>query len=164
MPFRIGLGYDIHRLVVGRKLVLAGETISYPRGLLGHSDGDVVLHALCDALLGACAMGDIGMLYPDTAPETSGMDSLVMLREVMEKVSSGYRLVNADINCICEKPKLSAFRDRMVANIARACMIDASRISVKFRTHEGLGDIGSGNAIAAQAVVLLEDARPQGVA
>jgi 2-C-methyl-D-erythritol 2,4-cyclodiphosphate synthase len=156
MPYRIGLGYDIHRLVVGRKLIIAGVPISYPRGLLGHSDGDVVLHAVCDALLGACAMEDIGALFPDTSPDTKGMDSLVMLREVLARIGPDHKIVNIDINCICEKPKLSPFRDKMIANMAEACMIDSSRVSVKFRTHEGLGDIGAGDAIAAQAIVLLE--------
>jgi 2-C-methyl-D-erythritol 2,4-cyclodiphosphate synthase len=156
MPFRIGIGYDIHRLVVGRKLILAGVSVNYPMGLLGHSDADVITHAVCDALLGACAMGDIGALYPDTSPDTRGMDSLVMLREIMGRIPPGSRVANIDVNCICEKPKLSPYRDIMVANIAGACMIDASRVSVKFRTNEGLGDIGKGEAIAAQAVVLLE--------
>jgi 2-C-methyl-D-erythritol 2,4-cyclodiphosphate synthase len=162
MPFRIGLGYDIHRLVVGRKLILAGVTITYPRGLLGHSDGDVILHAVCDALLGACSLEDIGALFPDTSPETKGMDSMLILVEVMRRIAPRYRVVNIDINCICEKPKLSPFRDNMVANIAQGCMIDASQVSVKFKTNEGLGDIGKGDAIAAQAVVLLENAGSQG--
>jgi 2-C-methyl-D-erythritol 2,4-cyclodiphosphate synthase len=162
MPHRIGLGYDIHRLVVGRKLILAGVPIAHPRGLLAHSDGDVVIHALCDALLGACAMEDIGALFPDTSPDTRGMDSLVMLRDIMARISPGHRVANIDINCICEKPKLSPFRDEMVANIAEACKIDNSRVSIKFRTHEGLGDIGTGDAIAAQAIVLLEEAGSQG--
>jgi 2-C-methyl-D-erythritol 2,4-cyclodiphosphate synthase len=162
MPFRIGLGYDIHRLVVGRKLILAGVTIAYPRGLMGHSDGDVIVHAVCDALLGACSMEDIGALFPDTSPETKGMDSMLILQEVMGRISPLYRVVNIDINCICEKPKLSPFRDDMVENIAQGCMIDASQVSVKFRTNEGLGDIGKGDAIAAQAVVLLENAGSQG--
>jgi 2-C-methyl-D-erythritol 2,4-cyclodiphosphate synthase len=156
MPFRIGLGYDIHRLVVGRKLILAGVTINHPRGLLGHSDGDVILHAVCEALLGACALGDIGMLYPDTSPDTKGMDSMVMLREIMARITPGRKVANIDVNCICEKPKLSPYRDKMVANIADTCNIEASQVSMKFRTHEGLGDIGKGDAIAAQAVVLLE--------
>ncbi|HNY64543.1 MAG TPA: 2-C-methyl-D-erythritol 2,4-cyclodiphosphate synthase [Deltaproteobacteria bacterium] len=158
MSYRTGIGYDIHRLVVGRKLILAGVPIAHPRGLLGHSDGDVVLHAVCDALLGACAMGDIGVMFPDTSPDTRDMDSLVMLRQVIERIAPVHRVVNIDVNCICERPKLSPFREKMVANIAEACKIDASAVSVKFRTHEGLGEIGSGEAIAAQAVVLLEKA------
>jgi 2-C-methyl-D-erythritol 2,4-cyclodiphosphate synthase len=161
MPYRIGLGYDIHRLVVGRKLILAGVNINYPKGLLGHSDGDVVLHAVCDAILGACAMEDIGCLFPDTSPDTKGMDSMLILGEVMSRIAPGHRVVNIDINCLCEKPKLSPFRDIMVANVAEACMIDASQVSVKFRTHEGLGDIGKGDAIAAQAIVLLEKRDPK---
>lgn len=157
MPYRVGLGYDIHRLVEGRDLVLGGTTIEYPKGLLGHSDGDVIIHAVCDALLGACACSDIGVLFPDTSPETEGMYSLDMLKVVISRMSPVHRVVNIDVNCICERPKLSGYRNIMVANIAGACMIDASSVSVKFRTHEGIGSIGTGDAIAAQAVVLIEN-------
>jgi 2-C-methyl-D-erythritol 2,4-cyclodiphosphate synthase len=156
MPYRVGLGYDIHRLVEGRMLVLGGVRIPFSKGLLGHSDGDVVIHAVCDALLGACALSDIGELFPDTAPETEGMYSLEMLAAIREKIRLSFRVVNIDVNCICEKPKLSGFRNVMIANIADACMIDSSAVSVKFRTHEGLGEIGTGGAIAAQAVVLVK--------
>ncbi len=160
MPFRIGIGYDIHRLVEGRDLVLGGLTIPYPKGLLGHSDGDVLVHAVCDALLGGSARTDIGDIFPDTAPETEGIYSLSMLKAIVAEMSGKYRIVNIDANCICEKPKLSGYRDKMVANIADVCNIDHSQVSIKFRTHEGLGEIGSGNAIAAQAVVLIEQKLP----
>lgn len=157
MSYRIGIGYDIHRLVEGRPLVLGGITIPYPKGLLGHSDGDVLIHAICDALLGARAGSDIGGIFPDTAPETEGMYSLEMLKIIITGLKQAARVVNIDANCICEKPKLSGYRDKMVANVADVCMIDTSQVSIKFRTHEGLGDIGTGNAIAAQAVVLIEN-------
>jgi 2-C-methyl-D-erythritol 2,4-cyclodiphosphate synthase len=156
MPYRVGLGYDIHRLAEGRALVLGGAAIPFEKGLLGHSDGDVIVHAVCDALLGACALADIGELFPDTSPETEGMYSLDMLKAIREKIRHRFRVVNIDANCICERPKLSPFRNVMVENIANACMIESSAVSVKFRTHEGLGEIGAGEAIAAQAVVLVE--------
>lgn len=156
MLYRTGIGYDIHRLVEGRNLVLGGLNVPYPKGLLGHSDGDVIVHAVCDALLGACARPDIGEIFPDTAPETEGIYSLTMLKTIVSQMSNEYGIVNIDVNCICEKPKLSAYRNKMVANIADVCMIDHSQVSIKFRTHEGLGEIGTGNAIAAQAVVLIK--------
>lgn len=156
MPYRVGLGYDIHRLVEGRDLVLGGVKIEFEKGLLGHSDGDAVVHAISDALLGACACTDIGVLFPDTASETEGMYSLDMLRGIVSKLAPRYRVVNIDVNCICEKPKLASYRNKMVANIAQTCKIDTSSVSVKFRTNEGLGEIGAGEAIAAQAVVLVE--------
>ena len=156
MPYRIGIGFDIHRLVEGRPLVIGGLRIPCDKGLLGHSDGDVIIHAVCDAVLGALAQADIGVLYPDTAKETENMDSLAMLREIMQTAASSYELVNIDINCICEKPKLAPYRPGMTEAIASAAGLDPSAVSVKFRTHEGLGDIGAGLAIAAQAVVLLK--------
>ncbi|HPR03754.1 MAG TPA: 2-C-methyl-D-erythritol 2,4-cyclodiphosphate synthase [Deltaproteobacteria bacterium] len=156
MPFRIGIGFDIHRLVPGRPLVIGGVDVPFEKGLLGHSDGDVVIHAVCDAILGALARGDIGVLYPDTSAETEGMNSLAMLKGLLETVVPDYEIVNIDINCICEKPRLSGYRQDMVASVAGAAGIDPSAVSVKFRTHEGLGEIGAGDAIAAQAVVLVK--------
>jgi 2-C-methyl-D-erythritol 2,4-cyclodiphosphate synthase len=156
MPFRIGIGYDIHRLVEGRPLVLGGITVPYEKGLLGHSDGDVIIHSVCDAILGAVAHADIGELFPDTAKETEGINSIKILQDIMTTAAGSYELVNIDINCICEKPKLSGFRGAMVNAISKAAHIDPSNVSVKFRTHEGLGDIGTGMAIAAQAVTLLK--------
>ena len=159
MPYRVGIGYDIHRLVQGRALVLGGVAISFSKGLLGHSDGDVVVHAVCDALLGACALSDIGVLFPDTAEETKDIYSLDMLGIIREKLRQDFTVVNIDVNCICEQPRLGKYRDSMITNIAGACMIDSNDVSVKFRTHEGLGEIGAGEAIAAQAVVLVKKSR-----
>jgi 2-C-methyl-D-erythritol 2,4-cyclodiphosphate synthase len=156
MPYRVGIGFDIHRLAEGRSLILGGVTIRHDKGLLGHSDGDVIMHSVCDAILGALAHADIGELYPDTSKETEGMNSLDMLRSIMETAASNYALINIDINCICERPRLAGYRSEMINTIAVAAGIDPSAVSVKFRTHEGLGDIGEGRAIAAQAVVLLE--------
>ncbi|HHO76960.1 MAG TPA: 2-C-methyl-D-erythritol 2,4-cyclodiphosphate synthase [Deltaproteobacteria bacterium] len=156
MSYRVGIGFDIHRLTSGRPLVLAGITIDYDRGLLGHSDGDVIVHAVCDAILGALGLGDIGQMFPDTAKETEGMYSLNMLEMIMNTLRHEHKVVNIDINCICEEPKLSGYRDDMVNNIADTCRLDPSDVSVKFRTNEGLGEIGSGEAISAQAVVLVQ--------
>jgi 2-C-methyl-D-erythritol 2,4-cyclodiphosphate synthase len=156
MPYRVGIGFDIHRLVQDRPLILGGVTIPYHKGLLGHSDGDVIIHAVCDAILGAASHSDIGDLYPDTSQETEGMNSLDMLHEILDTLISDYELGNIDINCICEKPKLAGYRLEMINAIASAARLDPSAVSIKFRTHEGLGDIGAGHAIAAQAVVLLK--------
>jgi 2-C-methyl-D-erythritol 2,4-cyclodiphosphate synthase len=156
MPYRVGIGSDIHRLVEDRPLVLGGVTIPHHKGLLGHSDGDVIIHAVCDAILGAAAHADIGELYPDTSKETEDMNSLNMLHEILNTFIGYYELGNIDINCICEKPKLSGYRSEMINTIASVTGLDPSAVSVKFRTHEGLGEIGAGNAIAAQAVVLLK--------
>jgi len=156
MSYRVGIGYDIHRMVPGRTLVLGGVTIPYEKGLLGHSDADVIVHAVCDAILGALASEDIGALYPDTSPATKGMSSLSMLRDIAGGVASSFRIVNIDVNCICEAPRLSGYRSAMASSIAGAAGVDASRVSVKFRTHGGLGALGAGEAVAAQAVVLLE--------
>ena len=164
MSYRVGIGYDIHRLVEGRRLVIGGVCIDFPKGLLGHSDADVLIHAICDAILGACGEPDIGALFPHTARETEGMDSMDMLRQIVLRIGVEYEIVNIDANCICERPKLSPYRDGMIANIAGTCGLDLSRVSVKFRTNEGLGEIGSGDAIAAQAVVLLGKPASQGAA
>ena len=156
MPFRIGTGFDIHRMVEGRKLVLGGLQVPYEKGLLGHSDGDVIVHAIADAILGAAAMGDIGAWFPDTAKETKDMYSLDMLPRIMAKLGPAYTIVNLDVNCIAEHPKLSPYREAMRSHIAKALGVELDQVSVKFRTHEHLGDIGAGNAIAAQAMVLIE--------
>ena len=157
MPFRIGTGFDIHRLVEGRPLVLGGITIPFEKGLLGHSDGDVIVHSICDAILGASANGDIGVMFPDNSPETQNIYSIKMLAAIAEKTKAGFLISNIDCNCICERPKLGIYRNEMIGKISSAACIESSRVSIKFRTHEGLGEIGSGNAIAAQAVVLLEE-------
>jgi len=156
MSYRVGIGFDIHRLVEGRPLILGGISVEYEKGLLGHSDGDVITHAVCDAILGALALGDIGQYYPDTDEGIKGIDSMYMLKEIAASAQKTHKLVNIDANCICEKPKLSAYRDRMTNRIADTCNIDPSCVSIKFRTHEGLGEIGKGEAIAAQAVSLLQ--------
>jgi 2-C-methyl-D-erythritol 2,4-cyclodiphosphate synthase len=156
MSYRVGIGFDIHRLVEARPLILGGVSVPYHKGLLGHSDGDVIIHALCDAILGAASKADIGELYPDTSKKTEGMNSLNMLHEILDMVISDYELGNIDINCICEKPKLAGYRSEMINTIASVTGLDLSAVSIKFRTHEGLGEIGAGHAIAAQAVVLLK--------
>ena len=156
MAFRIGLGFDIHRLVEGRKLILGGVTIEHPTGLLGHSDADALAHAVSDAILGAFALGDIGSHYPDTSSATKDLDSLVMLSEICGLIPTGWRIANIDTNLIAERPKLSPYREQMQINLANACSLDSTQVSVKFRTHEGQDAVGQQNAIAAQAVVLME--------
>ncbi|MBD5384594.1 MAG: 2-C-methyl-D-erythritol 2,4-cyclodiphosphate synthase [Ruminococcaceae bacterium] len=153
---RIGHGYDVHRLVPERRLVLCGEDIPYELGLLGHSDADVAIHALMDAVLGALALGDIGHLFPDSDPKYKGADSMLLLGEVIGIMrEKSYALGNADITIIAEKPKLAPYIEKMRGNIADAFGCDISRISVKATTEEGLGLGGAG--IGANAVVLLEE-------
>ena len=154
---RIGHGYDVHRLAEGRRLILGGVGIEYEKGLLGHSDADVLLHAVCDALLGAAALGDIGVLFPDTSPEFKDADSLVLLRKTADYLGrKGFRIVNIDSTVIAQMPKLRPYIDRMRANIADACGLDVSSVSVKATTEEGLGFTGSGEGISAHAVCLIE--------
>lgn len=153
---RIGFGYDVHRLVEGRKLILCGVEISCEVGLLGHSDADVAVHALMDAVLGALALGDIGHLFPDSDPGFKGADSMGLLRVVIGKMrEAGYSLGNLDITLIAERPKLAPFIARMRESIAGAFGCDVGRVSVKATTEEGLNLAGEG--IGAQAVVLLEN-------
>ena len=155
---RMGHGYDVHRLTEGRKLILGGVDIPYEKGLLGHSDADVLVHALMDAMLGAAALGDIGKLFPDNDPEFEGADSIELLRRVRAVVEEkGYRLGNADCTVIAQRPKLAPHIDMMRENIARALGTDVDRISVKATTEERLGFTGEGFGIASHAVVLLED-------
>lgn len=156
---RIGFGYDVHRLVEGRPLILCGETIPSELGLLGHSDADVAVHAVMDAVLGALALGDIGHLFPDTDPQYKGADSMVLLDEVIRRMgeSGDYILGNLDVTIIAEKPKLAPYIQTMRENLARAFGCDVSRISVKATTEEGLGLAGKG--IGAKAVVLLENTK-----
>ena len=154
--FRIGHGYDVHRLVPDRRLVLCGEEIPYELGLLGHSDADVAVHALMDAILGALALGDIGHLFPDSDPKYKGADSMLLLGEVIGIMrENGFALGNADITIIAEKPKLAPHIEKMRGNLARAFGCDIGQISVKAPTEEGLGLGGKG--IGANAVVLLEN-------
>ena len=153
---RIGQGYDVHRLVPNRRLVLCGVEIPHETGLLGHSDADVAVHALMDAILGALALGDIGHLFPDSDPQYKDADSMALLREVITKMSErGYTLGNLDITIIAEKPKLAPYITQMRENLAAAFGCEMSRVSVKATTEEGLGL--AGNGIGANAVVLLEE-------
>ncbi|MED9968620.1 MAG: 2-C-methyl-D-erythritol 2,4-cyclodiphosphate synthase [Ruminococcus sp.] len=154
---RIGHGYDVHKFAENRKLILGGEEISYELGLLGHSDADVLLHAISDALLGAAALGDIGQHFPDTDERYRGADSLVLLSEVCNILSkNNYRIVNIDSTVIAQKPKLMTHIPQMRANIAKACGIDLSCVSVKATTEEKLGFTGRLEGISAHAVCLIE--------
>lgn len=154
---RIGHGYDAHRLVPGRRLVLGGVEIPHEKGLLGHSDADVLTHAVMDALLGAAAMGDIGALFPDTDPAFAGADSIRLLHVVRERLeSAGYRIVNIDATVIAQAPKLAPHIAHMRWNIAAACGVEPDNISVKATTEEGMGFSGAGEGIAAHAVCLIE--------
>lgn len=154
---RIGHGYDVHRLTQGRKCIIGGVDIPSPVGLLGHSDADVLLHAVSDALLGAAAMGDIGHLFPDTDDKWKGADSLVLLREVADRVrEKGYVIVNIDSTVLAQAPKMAPHILQMRKNIADACSVDINAVSVKATTEEGLGFTGAGQGIAAHAVCLIE--------
>ena len=154
---RIGHGYDVHKLVEGRKLILGGVDIPHDKGLLGHSDADVLLHAISDALLGAAALGDIGKLFPDTDAKYEGADSLVLLKRVATRLScSGWRIVNVDSTVLAQAPKLAPHISKMRSNIARALELDIDAVSVKATTEEGLGFTGERQGIAAHAVCLIE--------
>ena len=155
---RIGHGYDVHRLVEGRDLILGGVKIEYEKGLLGHSDADVLTHAVMDALLGAAALGDIGKLFPDNDPTYAGADSVALLRRVVERLTAeGYAIGNIDATVLCQRPKLAPHIPTMRENLAAACDIPADRVSVKATTEEGLGFTGTGEGIAAHCVCLLSD-------
>ena len=157
---RIGHGYDVHRLVEGRRCIIGGVDIPHEKGLLGHSDADVLLHAIMDAVLGAMAAGDIGKLFPDSDPTYKGADSLVLTRRVAEvMVERGYRLGNIDATVIAQAPKLAPHIPAMRERIAEAFGVEVDRVSVKATTEERLGFTGSGEGIAAHAVCLLEEAR-----
>ena len=154
---RIGHGYDVHKLVEGRKLILGGVEIPYEKGLLGHSDADVLLHAISDALLGAAALGDIGKHFPDTDPEYKGADSMKLLQAVVGLLAKeGYRVVNLDATVLAQRPKLAPFIPEMRCGIAKALGVDEDFVSVKATTEEGLGFTGEGLGIAAHAVCLIE--------
>lgn len=155
---RIGHGYDVHRLTEGRKCIIGGVDIPYDKGLLGHSDADVLLHALSDALLGAAALGDIGKHFPDTDPAYKGISSMVLLSRVYSLLQSkGYSVVNADITVIAQAPKLAPHIPAIRENIASCLGTDVDRINVKATTEEGLGFTGSGEGIACHAVCLIEN-------
>ncbi len=153
---RVGMGYDVHRLVPDRDLIIGGVKIPYEKGLLGHSDADVLLHAIMDALLGAAALGDIGKHFPDTDPEYKGADSLMLLRKVGELLSEeGYVIENIDSTIIAQKPKMAPHIEQMRKNIADTLGLDISRVNVKATTEEGLGFTGTGEGISSQAVALI---------
>jgi len=155
---RIGHGYDVHKLVEGRNLILGGVNIPYEKGLLGHSDADVLLHAVSDALLGAAGLGDIGRHFPDTDPKYKGADSLKLLEEVGQKVAAaGYRVSNIDVTMIAQRPKLKDHIPQMAANIAAAVKLDVSRVNVKATTEERLGFTGREEGLSCHAVCLLEE-------
>lgn len=153
---RIGHGYDVHRFAENRKCIIGGVEIPYEKGLLGHSDADVLLHAISDAILGACAMGDIGHLFPDTDPEFEGADSLVLLEKVVEAVGAkGYKVGNIDSTIIAQAPKMATYINDMRANIAKACNVDIDAVSVKATTEEKLGFTGALQGISAHAVCII---------
>ena len=156
IPFRVGTGFDVHQLVAGRALIMGGVTIPYERGLLGHSDADVLLHAIADALLGAAALGDIGKHFPDTDPAHSGADSRILLRTVVKRVlESGWQVGNVDATIIAQAPKMAPHIAQMRSNIAADCGVELDCVSVKATTTERLGFTGRGEGIAAQASALL---------
>ena len=157
---RIGMGYDVHKLVEGRDLIIGGVKIPYEKGLLGHSDADVLLHAISDALLGAAALGDIGKHFPDTDPKYKGADSLVLLQEVGKLLENEcYIIENIDATIIAQAPKMRPHIDTMRQNIANALSIDIFQVNVKATTEEGLGFTGSGEGISSQAICLLNSPR-----
>ncbi|AGK95295.1 2-C-methyl-D-erythritol 2,4-cyclodiphosphate synthase [Clostridium pasteurianum] len=155
---RIGLGYDVHKLVSDRKLILGGIEINYIKGLLGHSDADVLLHAIMDSILGAAALGDIGTHFPDNADKYKGISSLTLLNEVGKLIqSSGYKVGNIDATIIAQKPKMSPYIPEMRKNIADTLNISLAKVNVKATTEEGLGFTGSGEGISSQSICLLEE-------
>ena len=157
---RIGQGYDVHKLVEGRDLILGGVTVPYEKGLLGHSDADVLVHAVMDALLGAAALGDIGQHFPDTDPKYKGISSIALLKEVGALLEAeGYVIENIDATIIDQRPKLAAYRPQMAENIAGALHLELNQVSVKATTEEGLGFTGSGEGISSQAITLLSHMR-----
>lgn len=154
---RIGFGYDVHKLVDGRDLILGGVKIPFEKGLLGHSDADVLLHAICDSLLGAAALGDIGKHFPDTDDEYKGISSILLLKKVVELIiDNGYEIENLDATIIAQKPKMLPFIEQMRSNIANVCGVNVSKVNVKATTEEGLGFTGEGLGIAANCICLLK--------
>ncbi len=154
---RIGIGYDIHRLIEARALILGGVEIPNDRGLLGHSDADVVLHAIGDAILGALALGDLGSYFPDTDDRFKGVSSLELLKSIVELMTEKHFAIgNIDVTLIAQKPKLSSYREKMRTNIATVLNTNIENVSIKFTTHDGLGELGRTEAMAAHAVVLIQ--------
>ena len=157
MAVRVGHGYDVHKLIEGRPLVLGGVEIPFSKGLEGHSDADVILHAVCDALLGSLALGDIGVHFPDSDPQFKDIRSLELLRRVAEMVKEkGYFIGNIDVTLVAEQPKIAGHIPQMQENIARTATIKTDRVSIKATTTEGLGFVGRGEGVASHAVVLVE--------
>lgn len=155
---RIGMGYDVHKLVENRKLILGGVEIPYELGLLGHSDADVVVHAIMDGLLGAAALGDIGKHFPDTDSKYKGISSIKLLAHVGSLLrENNYKIGNIDATIICQRPKLSPYKDEMIRNVANALNISETQVCIKATTEEGLGFTGEGLGISSQAIVLLEE-------
>ena len=155
--FRIGIGYDIHRLSSGRDLLLGGIKIPYDKGCLGHSDGDALIHAIADALLGALALGDIGTHFPDTEAKYKNIESSILLKDVFENISTrGWKISNIDTNIILEAPKLGKYKEEIKNNLSKILAIDSNSISIKAKTNEGMDASGHGECIIAQAVVLLQ--------
>ena len=154
---RVGIGYDVHRLGGNRKLILGGVTIPYELGLIGHSDADVLTHAICDAILGAAGLGDIGQHFPDTDPAYAGIDSLILLGKVKTLISSDYAIQNVDSTVIMERPKLAPYIPSMRRCLAETLDIASNQVNVKATTSEGLGFIGEGKAAAAEAIVCLTE-------
>ena len=156
---RVGIGYDVHRLVSGRKLVLGGIEIPFEKGLLGHSDADALVHAMCDAILGACGLGDIGRHFPDSDPEYKDIYSIILLSRIFQLMKgNGYKIVNIDATVFAEKPKLAPYIPDMEKKIAQTVEIDKGCVNIKATTTEGLGMIGKGEGIGAMCVALLEKA------
>jgi len=156
---QIGIGYDVHRLVTGRQLILGGALIPFEKGLLGHSDADVLVHAVCDALLGSVGLGDIGLHFPDTDPQYKNISSLKLLAQTNEMVrQKGFTICNIDTTIFAEAPKIGPYRDAMQKNLAHAVEVDPGCINIKATTTEGLGIIGQGEGIGAMSVVLVERA------
>jgi len=155
---RIGMGYDMHRLVSGRRLILGGVEIPFEKGLLGHSDADVLTHAICDALLGAAGLGDIGCHFPDSDPDWAGIESLKLLDQVREMIRGDWVIANIDATVMAEVPKISPFREAMVSRLAAVLRLNPDQINIKATTLEGLGAVGRGEGIAAQCIVLLRNA------
>jgi 2-C-methyl-D-erythritol 2,4-cyclodiphosphate synthase len=157
MDFRIGFGYDLHRLVDGRKLILGGVEVPSPKGLLGHSDADVLIHAICDALLGAAGMRDIGYHFPDTDPEYKNIDSKKLLLRVRELIrNKGWHIVNIDSTLVLQSPRISPYIEEMQLALAQMLDVEQGKISIKATTNEGLGYIGTGEGAAAYAVALIK--------
>lgn len=158
IKLRIGLGYDVHKLTIDRKLILGGVTIPYEKGLLGHSDADVLIHAIIDSLLGAAALGDIGKLFPDTEEKYKGISSILLLKKVASILKDNhFRIVNIDSTIIAQKPKMAPYINEMINNISEALCIDNNKVNVKATTEEGLGFTGLGQGISAQSICLLEE-------